>query len=123
MNHCVIAAKENNEFMAVLCIQESQLFDTLNQYYNTSEGALSVIAQGDLNRVEADKVNSFHKDWGISWCYTQPQHFTTQEELEHYCEASGIEQMIMFEQDHWERKEFDCYLDWEPTFNQDMFAA
>ncbi|VUD56391.1 hypothetical protein TDB9533_02046 [Thalassocella blandensis] len=107
MNHCILAMKENNDYLSVLCIYEGHISTMLQQHYNSEDKARSLVELGDINSIQEDEVNAFHRDWGISWRYTKPQHYSDKSSLLQYCEATGLDLMFLFDGQKWEKVEFE----------------
>ena len=106
MNHCILAMKENEDYLSVLCIYQGQLSNLLTQHYNSFDKAYSLVELGDINSIDADEVNAFHRDWGISWRYTKPQYYPNKASLLKYCEATGLDLLFLFEDDQWQKIDF-----------------
>lgn len=113
MNHCILAMKENNDYLSVLCIYEGQISSLLEQHYNSEAKARSLVELGDINNIQEHEVNAFHRDWGISWRYTKPQHYADKSSLIQYCEASGLDRLFLFDEDEWQTVEFEESFDLE----------
>lgn len=104
MNHSIIALKRDKQYLSIICHHphNGDLGAVLRAHYSSRTAANRLIALGDLNHLDADAIDAFHRDWGYTRNETLAVRHASANALVNFCESINAEQLHLFNDNEWE---------------------